>query len=357
MVTLHGCTLFDTEYCIGRVNDHGIIATLLTTILEIISTLFFDRDWWDDLHRGYHVIAISRSILFQSYRTIYEHYRTQIVRDLRPLSLVHNNHREYFDSNTFDFILPLGFIRCDTNHLTLESRPNFDTITGGSSGGGNAAILISMLSTAYMAHYNAPKFYWELQNRSAATYSAVVYQSFMGAILLMIVIAAMGYMTFGTHCQSLILNNYSNTDLFMSLSRWAVVISLIFSYPLAFGGVRDGIYNVLQIRSGNTRRTNQITTVAILCILTFIASIVKDIRIILSLGGATFGNLLSYVFPAFMVVGLARNKTKQNLARKHNRNDTEEPFPTPNQVRFAVVTAVLGIAMGMIGTMKAIQAM
>jgi hypothetical protein len=241
-----------------------------------------------------------------------------------------------------------------------------------------------------MAHYNAPKFYWEL-HRSSATgisngksksgniissstssllsttkttaikvFRNVVFQSYGIAIFLMLLIASMGYLTFGNHCQSVILNNYSTQDTYMSFSRWAIVISLIFSYPLAFVGVRDGIYNILHIDRTAYRYTNQITTVLLLSIITFIASVMKDIRIILSLGGATFGTLLSYVFPAIMVIGLA-NKQKEHatinkIKTKSKKNiDDESSFPSPNQVRFSYVTAILGIAMGIVGTTKAIQ--
>jgi amino acid permease len=258
----------------------------------------------------------------------------------------------------------------DLTDMVLEyennSRPNFDmslTTTSPTQNGssGNAAILISMLSTAYMAHYNAPKFYWELSHRTSEKYTSVVYQSFMGAILLMVIISSMGFLTFGTNSQSLILNNYSTQDHLMSLSRWAVVLSLIFSYPLAFVGVRDGICNLFHIQqqtntSETNRRTNQIVTVTILSIITLVAALMKDIRVILSLGGATFGNLLAYVFPAFMVVGLAHQKrmeaTKQQRSSKHIIMDS---FPTPNQERFAVLTAVVGVMMGILGTIKAIQ--
>ena len=236
------------------------------------------------------------------------------------------------------------------------------TTSGGSStsNSGNAAILISMLSTAYMAHYNAPKFYWELSNRTSEKYTKVVYQSFIGAIIIMIVISSMGFLTFGSNSQSLILNNYSTQDQLMSLSRWAVVVSLIFSYPLAFVGVRDGIYNLFNIQQSQSpktnRRTNQIVTVTLLSIITFIAAIMKDIRVILSLGGATFGNLLSYVFPAFMVVGLARQKRCTAAKTTTTTTTTDDSFPTIHQERFAVLTAVLGVMMGVVGTIKAIQA-
>ena len=140
----------------------------------------------------------------------------------------------------------------------------------------------------------------------------------------------------------------------MSISRWAVVLSLIFSYPLAFVGVRDGIYNLFYIQSKNPK-TNQIVTMTILSVITLVAAIMKDIRVILSLGGATFGNLLSYVFPAFMVVGLAHQKRIEASKRLSNGATTTDSFPTPNQERFAVLTAVVGVMMGAVGTIKAIQ--
>jgi amino acid permease len=198
-----------------------------------------------------------------------------------------------------------------------------------------------------MAHYNAPTFYWQLKDRNADKYRAVVFHSFGWAVALMILIAGTGYWTFGSASQSLILNNYSPQDRFMSLSRWAVVFSLLFSYPLAFGGVRDGIFRVLGVpEERRTRALVQRYTVAILTVITFLASIMKDIRVVLSFSGATWGTLLSYVFPAFMVVGLSR----QTPRRKN------EAYPSTYQVRFAVVTAIVGLAMGVIGTMKAIQA-
>jgi amino acid permease len=157
-----------------------------------------------------------------------------------------------------------------------------------------------MLSTAYMAHYNAPKFYWELQNRNAKQYTMVVYTSFGIAILLMMMIASTGYSTFGTACQSLILNNYSSLDRYMSFSRWAVVVSLLFSYPLAFGGVRDGILNLVGLpQEYGTQRSvlSNGITVLLLSIITCIASILKDIRIVISLNGATWGTLFQNISP------------------------------------------------------------
>jgi amino acid permease len=90
-------------------------------------------------------------------------------------------------------------------------------------------ILICMLSTAYMAHFNAPKFYLELKDNTLARYNTVVSLSFGISILLISGIAMLGFLTFGQTCSGLVLNNYSNKDLWMSGSRIAVAVSLVFS--------------------------------------------------------------------------------------------------------------------------------
>lgn len=93
----------------------------------------------------------------------------------------------------------------------------------------NVFILVSMLSTAYMAHFNAPKFYKELKNNTVGRFNTVVFSSFGISILLFSAIASLGFLTFGSASNGLILNNYANADGLMSLSRIAVFVSLVFS--------------------------------------------------------------------------------------------------------------------------------
>lgn len=94
---------------------------------------------------------------------------------------------------------------------------------------GNALILVCMLSTAYMAHFNAPKFYRELKNNTMGRYHSVVSWSFGISILLMGTMTSLGFLTFGEACSGLVLNNYASSDVWMSGSRIAVAVSLVFS--------------------------------------------------------------------------------------------------------------------------------
>jgi amino acid permease len=93
----------------------------------------------------------------------------------------------------------------------------------------NAFLFLSMISTAFMAHYNAPKFYFELRNHTLPRYYTVVSTSFGIAICLFVAVAALGFLTFGQASKGLVLHNYATQDGLMSVSRIAVAISILFS--------------------------------------------------------------------------------------------------------------------------------
>jgi amino acid permease len=142
------------------------------------------------------------------------------------------------------------------------------------------SILLAMLSTAYMAHFNAPKFYKELYNSTMKRYNHVVRISFGISILLTICIACYGYSTFGTSCTGLILNNYSYYDPLISISRIAVAISLIFSYPLSFTGARDGIIDLFHIPAHSLSKPlyRNLFSMTILFIITILAMITPETK-------------------------------------------------------------------------------
>ena len=113
--------------------------------------------------------------------------------------------------------------------VAANFRPAFGTKGASSVLGPDASILVGMLSTAYMAHFNAPKFFVELKDNTIKRYNTVVGTSFGVSIAIFSAMAALGYLTFGSASSGLILNNYSNKDALMGFSRIAVAISLVFS--------------------------------------------------------------------------------------------------------------------------------
>lgn len=135
----------------------------------------------------------------------------------------------------------------------------------------------------------------------------------------------------GAASNGLILNNYSTKDVIASLSRIAVAISITFSYPLIFVGCRDGLLDMFSVKDrSNNGRLNQIT-LAILGLITIMASRLTDLGLVAAVGGATFGTALVFVYPAIMFIKSQKGKK------------TAENIP-------AFVIGVLGLVMGTIGT-------
>eukprot|EP00584_Thalassiosira_punctigera_P011092 CAMPEP_0172528688 /NCGR_PEP_ID=MMETSP1067-20121228/2998_1 /TAXON_ID=265564 ORGANISM="Thalassiosira punctigera, Strain Tpunct2005C2" /NCGR_SAMPLE_ID=MMETSP1067 /ASSEMBLY_ACC=CAM_ASM_000444 /LENGTH=507 /DNA_ID=CAMNT_0013312645 /DNA_START=51 /DNA_END=1574 /DNA_ORIENTATION=- len=226
--------------------------------------------------------------------------------------------------------------------VAANFQPKFGDLGASAALSPSVFILISMLSTAYMAHFNAPKFFVELKDNTIKRYNTVVGTSFGISVLLFALVGSLGFLTFGSASSGLILNNYSGKDALMSLSRVAVAVSIVFSFPLAFVGARDGWLDLLKVPV--EKRTNSVlnkTTVAILSGITLLASQLTELAFIMSLAGATLGNALIYVYPAVMfrsaVKGMGE-KASKGLKR---------------EVPFAMFSAGLGVVMGCIGAKMA----
>eukprot|EP00541_Cyclophora_tenuis_P019269 CAMPEP_0116565450 /NCGR_PEP_ID=MMETSP0397-20121206/13906_1 /TAXON_ID=216820 /ORGANISM="Cyclophora tenuis, Strain ECT3854" /LENGTH=313 /DNA_ID=CAMNT_0004092227 /DNA_START=71 /DNA_END=1012 /DNA_ORIENTATION=+ len=201
-------------------------------------------------------------------------------------------------------------------------------------------VLISMLSTSCMAHYNAPKFYIELRDRTLPRFYRVV--GFSSAISLLIfgVVMTTGYLTFGKNCAGLVLTNYSSKDVLMSIGRICVAVSLVCSYPLAFVGVRDGVLDLVGVKESQRKDgLLNMVTIALLSVITGLACVIRDLRLILAFGGATWGNFVTYPFPVLMF-----------LKCVHDQRRTMKM-----EVPLAATVGILGLLMGIIGARSAVE--
>ena len=192
-----------------------------------------------------------------------------------------------------------------------------------------------------MAHFNAPKFYTELKNNTIKRFNIVVGSSFGISIAIFAWIASVGFLTFGGASSGLILNNYSVKDSLMAVSRIAVAISLVFSYPLGFVGAREGLLDLFNVKDRSAKMLNGLT-VGILSAVTVAALNIPDVSFVLAFAGATLGNCLIYVFPGAMFRGAIRklpNPTRRQLS----------------EVKVALASAAIGTGLGIMGAVKAVQ--
>ena len=227
--------------------------------------------------------------------------------------------------------------------LPPEYRPSFGSIGADGVFSFRALILLCMLATAYVAHYNAPRFYVELKNNTIPRYNRVVGISYVISAAIYILLGSVGFLTFGDNCSGYILNNYSTRDITATLCRIAIASSVLFTYPIVFVGVRDGFIDLLLIPID--RQTNLLhvgITFILLLIITIMATCFQDLGIVMSLGGATLATAVIYIFPSFMFYSAVGNLRDRATSRQNM------------EVIFAMAVMCLGISIGSIGVVMAI---
>lgn len=184
------------------------------------------------------------------------------------------------------------------DQIPAEDVPDF-------SGGGvlywktSAAtfVLLGSLATAFIAHYNAPKFYSQLQDATPEKFNKVVAGAFGFSMIIYFWIMCVGYLTFGKASEGLILNNYSEKDSLITAARIAMGFAVTFGFPLGFTGLRDATMSVF----GMSQDKFVPLTMCLLSMIVTGACFFHDLGLANSLGGAVFGAMITLIFPGMLL--------------------------------------------------------
>jgi len=237
----------------------------------------------------------------------------------------------YFDGS-YDF---------HTGKYVQDLRPEFQpsfTYEGPEPSVLTSMILASMLSTAYVAHYNAPRFFVELKHNTLTRFNTVVGVSYTSAAALYITLGVIGYLTFGNHSSGYILNNYSTNDIVATFCRITIALSVLFTYPVVFVGVRDGIIDLFQMPlQYQTNLCLSLISIGLLAVITFFAATFTDLGIVMSLGGATLAITVIFIFPTFMFHAAVRKLGIHRITISQKR-----------EVLIADIVMIFGVGIGCI---------
>jgi amino acid permease len=127
--------------------------------------------------------------------------------------------------------------------------PRADTSTLNVSGGGPGLfVAFPILLVSLTAHYNVPKLYVELKERSMARLGAVVAASFSIVLVVYLGAAICGYLLKGSATQGDILNSFDETSPPIVVARIALSLVVIGCFPLAFNSLRIAAVSLLPPR-------------------------------------------------------------------------------------------------------------
>jgi len=196
-----------------------------------------------------------------------------------------------------------------------EYRPSFGTYSNPWSF--HVMPFVCMAFTSFDMHYNSPRFYTELKNATVPRFGQVCACSFGIVSFLYLSIAVVGYLTFGAHSNSYILDNYAPSDSLATVARLSMGFSAMLTYPLNFMGLRDNLLDLLGLTDKfNTRAKLRFFIVLLLGLCVLLACFITDLGLISSVGGGTTVALVAFVFPAVMFQQAVSSHGKKSVGER-----------------------------------------
>jgi len=199
---------------------------------------------------------------------------------------------------------------------------------------------------AFTCSQNLFPIYNELRENTQKRMNAVIGSSIGSAILTYEVIAVFGYLTFGSAVGANIIAMYPSTSLFIAIGQLAIVVLVLFSYPLQvhpcrncldkvfkFGKGEDVVKTTVSAEDGDeddgedvhdehaavdmSPWKHTVLTAAIIGSGFTIAYFVDDLKLVLSFVGSTGSTTISFILPGLFFWQLTRydNSTSKLLNR------------------------------------------
>lgn len=205
-------------------------------------------------------------------------------------------------------------------------------------------VFTSLLSYCFVTHYNAPKYYAEMENPTSTRMFSMTLLAYLGAALFYASSMWLGIQAFGATCKPYLLNNLSSEDPLALLARVAIALSVLATTPLMFMNVRNTLIGLAQPSVPVLASVRPMTAALVLC-MGVLATQVTDIGVIGSIAGGLLGTNMMFTIPPIMYL--------QALRRRAQKTGTTVAWPT---VLVHAGLALIGGILSAVGTYHSVIA-
>jgi amino acid permease len=160
-------------------------------------------------------------------------------------------------------------------------------------------ILASLLSYCFVAHYNAPKYYSELDGANPTKFRNMATVSYMSSAIIYVITMVLGTAAFGMSAKPFLLNNLSPADPLAVIARLAFGASVLASFPLIFMVMRNWFISLAEKKAPIIGGRKRMTAILLTGIALLTANF-RDISFVGSLSGATLGCGMAFIFPSII---------------------------------------------------------
>uniref|UniRef100_A0A6T0WAG8 Amino acid transporter transmembrane domain-containing protein n=1 Tax=Alexandrium monilatum TaxID=311494 RepID=A0A6T0WAG8_9DINO len=199
--------------------------------------------------------------------------------------------------------------------------------------------LVSIQGVLFLFHFNAVKYFRELEQPKVSRYTTGVGVSIGLGLIVVLSTMIFVFLTFGHQTMMLTMDNYAANDNLANTARVAISIGLIGCFPLLFSGMREALVELLNDLFPScvpTFQTVIFQNAVSLSLLVAVIAVTNASRrldlLLINIGRCCCGSLLIYTVPGMIYLGAAR------------RHTSWERLTTPHVV-LTIMVGVFGIVM------------
>ncbi|NXF08365.1 AVT2 protein, partial [Smithornis capensis] len=171
----------------------------------------------------------------------------------------------------------------------------------------NAVQAIGVMSFAFICNHNSFLIYGSLEEPTLKKWSQVTHVSVSLALVISVVFAACGYITFTGYTEGDIFENYCRDDNLVTFGRFCYGVTVLLTFPLECFVTREVIANVF-FHGHLSTLFHTVVTVAIIVVATGVSLVYDCLGIVLELNGVLSATPLVFIIPPACYLRLSKER-------------------------------------------------
>jgi len=177
---------------------------------------------------------------------------------------------------------------------------------------------LALFSSAFMAHYNSPKFYSQLQDPTLPRFATLVGGAFGLPLIVFILFGFCGFAIFGFSVEGNVLKNYGGGPQVM-LAWLSMAFSVAFTYPLVFSTLRESSASLLSslgvLKDASSDSFRIPFTLGAVALTVLGGTVFSNVAVVNGVKGAILSACLAFIYPASIHLKLTAAEGAKASAR------------------------------------------
>ena len=199
--------------------------------------------------------------------------------------------------------------------------------------------VVPMMCVSFNCHYNVPRYYYELKNRSPGR----MWMTSIGAtsiiLFVYLVVSLSGYLLFGEDTKGNILLNFSHDSIPPTVARIGLGLGIICHFPITYFAVRTNLHSIFcSARQFHSLGLRFITAIGVLLSTVTVAILQTKVEVVIGLNGSLFGSLIMFAIPGLMYI----------VAAKGDKGTLRKKIEAWFMIIFGVTMCIVGTTMNVL---------